>query len=151
LHEAYARPTFESKWKKDSSYKKSLFGRKIWIHSLCALWSQVPLGEREEAQYQRYDCSHIVMSNGFSHIHDKWVCALCCRHDKLKIKCSFEHCRYRGMKNPYRFHLTCANQAGFQLTDEGRGQEINLLSFCFIHKSMQFSIRSQVEDFLQLV
>ncbi len=154
LRKAYAVPASMAKWNKNKDlYKKSAFGRQIWCHSLCAIWNpQITLGAKNSYEPDKldYNCTMVIMSNGFTHINEKWICALCCRRDKVKVRCDDESCNYRGTKKPFRFHVTCAHQAGFQIAEEDSSDSILILTLCFAHKKSEFSIRSQLKEFVEL-
>ena len=90
----------------------------------------------------------VIMSNALAHINEKWTCGLSCRRDKMKVKCSEDHCRYRGFKAPYFFHVSCARQAGFKISYEMRHDGINFKTMCFEHMKSEYSLKALLEDFI---
>lgn len=84
------------------------------------------------------------MSDGKRHIESQHQCFLCGRSDKIKLTCS-----YQAKKNncgcKYRFHATCARQAGLQINIQDDPPVI----MCFIHMNNNFNLRAFMEDMIE--
>jgi len=151
LKKAFAKPAHMKKWTNNTTgFKKSLFGKQIWCHAVCGMWHpQCIMADN------KFNCSNIIMSNGRKHIHDKWECCLCGGRDRVKLACSTANCQLIGeiMPNkPFRFHLSCARQAGFEADDstEPGNNEVSFHVKCYQHKSNMHAIRARLEDFIEL-
>jgi len=151
LKKAFAKPTSKKFWRtKHQAFKKSLFGKQIWCHAICGMWH--PQCKYLGAENGAVDCSAIIMANGQSHIDSKKACALCGRCDKVKVQCHHPGCvNPRYPKNgPFRFHLTCARQAGFEVSDaETQKKEIVFQTKCFHHARCECAFRAKLEDFIE--
>ena len=66
----------------------------------------------------------------------------------MKVKCSEDHCMYRGFKAPYFFHVSCARQAGFKISYEMLHDGINFKTMCFEHMKSEYSLKALLEDFI---
>ena len=147
LKKAFAIPISKKMRKNNpSQYAKTLFGKQIWCHSLCGLWN--PLcnfhflaieQSKDEGDVTRktspgkklpsnanqhsncFDCTNVIMSNGFTHINASSICVLCGRFDRVKVGCYYNDCAdVGGVPITYEFHLTCARQAGLDISDVGK-------------------------------
>jgi len=100
----------------------------------------------------KFDCTAVVMANGVKHINVAHTCAICCAHEGVKVACSTENCKAWGddRKHPYRFHLTCARQAGLEVSDCEHNQTINFKKSCFNHVGSEHVLRAKLEDFIEL-
>ena len=94
------------------------------------------------------------MSNGTSHIDGKEMCYLCGRKDKVKASCQEPGCRILNLKKngPYKFHITCARQAGLHVTDEDiKGKDtIEFTLKCFHHMRSDLVLRALLEDMIEV-
>ena len=94
------------------------------------------------------DCTNVIMSNGTSHIESKTICSLCGRSDKVKVQCN--HSFPNSQKPcPFRFHLTCARQAGLEVSDVENSGETEFLVKCFQHSRCQYALRAVLEDMIE--
>ena len=154
LRKAFATPISMTRWKKDpKAYVRSMFGRQIWAHSSCGIWHPlVDMAQRDGED--QFDCTMIIMSNGMGHVNSSHVCNLCGRHDKIKMACSTIGCRVHSDSKtkppPYRFHITCARQAGLQVSDKTINGETHFLVHCFFHMSCEYVFRARLEDLLEI-
>lgn len=150
LKKAYATPTTMKKWTGNNAnaFKKSLFGKQIWCHAVCGMWHPACI-----MADNKFNCTNIIMSNGKRHIHANWECCLCGGKDKVKLACDGGHdgtCQ--APNKPFRFHLSCARQAGFE-ADDSTEPGNDVASFhvkCYQHKSNMHAIRARLEDFIEL-
>ena len=68
-----------------------------------------------------FDCTNVIMSSGFTHINATSICALCGRFDRVKVGCFHQNCtEIEGDLINFEFHLTCARQAGLDVSDVGK-------------------------------
>ena len=86
------------------------------------------------------------MAGGKSHVDSRSSCNLCGRNDKVKIQCCHDNPNIKHNSCPFRFHATCARQAGFQVADEDN----NLIVKCFEHSSCQYALRAVLEDMMEI-
>jgi hypothetical protein len=141
LVECFAKPLSMKKWKsiKSPAFRRSLFGRRTWCHPICGMAHPLTPFDQE---IKKMLCSEIIMSDGVSHIESKQHCSLCGRSDKIKVACSYE-----PKKNlptcKYRFHATCARQAGLQVDVQ------NDRFMCFMHMNHDFNLRAFMEDMIE--
>jgi hypothetical protein len=90
------------------------------------------------------------MANGVSHIESKTICNLCGRKDKVKLQC--KHVPLNNQKAcPFRFHLTCARQAGLEVSEdiENDSGETAFFVKCFQHTKCQYALRAVLEDMIE--
>ena len=69
------------------------------------------------------DLSNVIASSGRAFVLGSHRCGLCGMKSGLKLKCAAGQCYAEGAKNKaYHFHVTCARQAGFQVShDDANG------------------------------
>lgn len=97
------------------------------------------------------NCTQIVMANGVSHIGGRDRCDLCGRKDKVKLACTMKECYESGGKLvPYRFHITCARQAGLDVHDDDQDQEVPFQVKCFHHVRNAEVLRARMEDMIEV-
>ncbi|KAL3922397.1 MAG: hypothetical protein SGILL_002227 [Bacillariaceae sp.] len=168
LH-AKAKPLSRKSFSKESELKRSLFGRTRFAHILCTFWNKnIAVGK---------DCvvntSNVVLSNGRGYVRDKHRCGLCGLKSGLKTRCADQTCRARGeTRSPYHFHVTCARQAGLDVShsDEkevgfyGKFFSTNRAAFsfrilifpfgiqvnCYVHGSNEHNLRARLEDLIEV-
>jgi hypothetical protein len=125
-----------------------------------------------------FDCTMIIMSNGMGHIKNKEFCLLCGRNDKVKVACLLPDCRVGGgacaseaasdnsgekekekmidgskrkvKDQPYRFHVTCARQAGLHVLDRNEDGDTYFDLKCYNHMDCEFVFRARLEDLLEI-
>ena len=91
------------------------------------------------------------MANGTSHIESKSTCTLCGMKDKVKVQCNHYVPTNNQKACPFRFHLTCARQAGFEVSDvENEYGETQFSVKCFQHSQCQFALRAVLEDMIEV-
>jgi hypothetical protein len=67
----------------------------------------------------RVNCSDVVMSDGKSLVLARIECYICGSTDGLKTKCNKIGCRCSlEKKSPPSFHISCARQAGLELSSD---------------------------------
>jgi len=148
LRKAFAKPTSMKRFKANmKKFKQTLFGKQIWCHTVCAMWHPKIVYD----EYEDVDCSQLVMANGLSHIDGKHRCDLCGRKDKVKLACSMKECHESGGKLiPYRFHVTCARQAGLDVHDEDESNDVAWPIKCFHHVRCEEVLRAKMEDMIEV-
>uniref|UniRef100_A0A7R9VW46 PHD-type domain-containing protein n=1 Tax=Pseudictyota dubia TaxID=2749911 RepID=A0A7R9VW46_9STRA len=143
LKKAYAKPVSMKKWKAQPlAFKKSLFGKQLWCHPVCAVWHpKCYVGADGD-----FNCSDIIMSNGQTHVDSNKRCSLCGRADRIKLACSQRQCySHNGKQLVHFFHLSCARQAGLEVSDE---HGVFLLK-CFRHTRCEDVLRARMEDMIE--
>ena len=93
-----------------------------------------------------FDCSNIICRDGHKHVESKLTCDLCGKSDKMKVQCKYPDCKYR-------FHVTCARQAGLEVRDVPVVGEDNTVEFtvnCYHHSACEFAFRAVLEDMLEI-
>ena len=87
------------------------------------------------------NCSNIAMSNGKDHVSHQYRCTLCGLYNGAKVDCSVTGCvAPGGRRNPCKFHITCARQAGLEV------QADDFTLKCFLHSGCTFVLRARLED-----
>lgn len=179
LKKAFALPGSKKLKKDPAKFAKTLFRRQIWCHALCGLWHpgctfhiQSDSNLREEANLDNksssssplkldenfddlysnsIDCTNVIMSSGMSHVYSNVLCALCGRGDRVKMGCHKKNCAHKGNSSIiYEFHLTCARQAGLEVTDVEANGNLDFTVSCFRHSSCNSVLRARLEDFLEI-
>lgn len=141
LRKGYADPMKPTAWsKRPQDYKKSLFGKIIWCHSLCALWNSGCIVL--DANTGRVNLSNVVLGNGKEFIKKKVACFLCGNKGGLKMKCNKE-----SKCGPVSFHVTCARQAGLEVRDEYKNAMFYLK--CYQHGGAEYNLRARLEDLIE--
>mmetsp|Transcript_42336 Transcript_42336/g.48092 ORF Transcript_42336/g.48092 Transcript_42336/m.48092 type:complete len:373 (-) Transcript_42336:33-1151(-) len=81
-------------------YEKTIFGKLVWVHTLCYLW-HYPEIEMDETN-EEVNLSKVIMSHGKGFIREtNHYCELCGRKEGLKKRCQDQSCRRWGHeKNP---------------------------------------------------
>ena len=82
------------------------------------------------------------MSNGFSHIEGNQACTLCGIKTQAKVQCSHLKCSVRC-------HVTCARQAGFEVSQEDTSELLMSLK-CFRHVQCHYTLRAILEDMIEI-
>ena len=91
------------------------------------------------------NCSNIIMANGKDHVSHQHACTLCGLHKGAKMPCCDDECVAPGSRrNPCRFHITCARQAGLEVVTE------EWQVACFKHLECQFVFRARLEDMREI-
>ena len=91
--------------------------------------------------------SNVVMSNGRGLVKAKQICHLCGLPNGLKAQCSDTNCRANGEKrHPYRFHVTCAREAGYEVDEEPASFFVK----CYFHGACEYNLRARLEDFMEV-
>eukprot|EP00985_Skeletonema_marinoi_P032965 scaffold40107_cov183-Skeletonema_marinoi.AAC.1 len=94
---------------------------------------------------QKIDCFNIVMADGRRHVTHQFRCFLCGKKDGAKVHCVEECCiAPGGTKIPY-FHVTCARQAGLEVSSDP-----DFVLACFRHANSSFVFRARLEDFMEI-
>ena len=99
------------------------------------------------------DCTNIIMADGQHHISSNHACKLCGRFDKAKVSCADKGCIYlanqRKNKNIDHFHLSCARQAGLDVSDQDDKMIVYFKLRCFRHSRCDYSLRAKLEDLME--
>ena len=96
---------------------------------------------------QEVDCFNIVMSDGRRHVTHQFRCLLCGKFEGAKVNCYEGGCvAPGGTKNPY-FHVTCARQAGLEVSSE---PGFDFVLNCFLHAGSSFVFRARLEDLMEI-
>jgi len=142
LVRAVAVPIASKKWKtKKSAFKRTLFGRQIWCHPVCGMWHP-----KCNISQGKIDCTAIVMANGSTHIESNQTCSLCGLKNKIKLQCAHTVAK---KKCPLRFHLTCARQAGLEVSHDDTCESFTMK--CFQHSNCYHNLRALLEDMIEVV
>jgi hypothetical protein len=96
-----------------------------------------------DPEKQKINCTNIIMSDGKRHIESQHHCFLCGRSDKIKLTCSYQ-AKNNNSGCKYRFHATCARQAGLQVNIQDDSSIM-----CFIHMNNNFNLRAFMEDMIE--
>jgi hypothetical protein len=101
-------------WKSNQiELNRSLFGTTRFAHMLCTFWNKNISINKDCV----VDTSNVVLSSGRGFVQDKHRCGLCGLKSGLKTRCAHPSCRAKGKaKSPYHFHITCARQAGLEVS-----------------------------------
>jgi len=134
LH-ASADPMRMKRWRDKSKLKRSLFGLKIWCHPICGIWHP----KTRIINGGTVNCQSVIMGDGVHHIEGRLPCLLCGRKDKVKVMCTDASCKNR-------FHLTCARQAGLDVSE----RDGNYILKCFKHCDSSFVLRALLEDMIEV-
>ena len=87
------------------------------------------------------------MANGRGLVKAKQICHLCGLPNGLKAQCSDSNCRANGEKrHPYRFHVTCAREAGYEVDEEPASFFVK----CYFHGACEYNLRARLEDFMEV-
>ena len=91
------------------------------------------------------DCSNTAMANGKDHVNHQHRCTLCGLKNGAKVDCSVVGCvAPGGRRNPCKFHITCARQAGLEVLSEDFSVK------CFKHVDCTFVLRARLEDLREI-
>lgn len=149
LLEGWARPVSKkSYWHANpKEFKKSLFGKPIWVHTVCALWNPklAPF-----IQDGRVCCSDVIMGKGNSLINANTFCQLCGHAGGLKVRCNYDGCSSRKVKSCEYFHVTCARQAGLEVNSTEVNGDAVLFVHCYQHCGNEYNFRAKIEDLLEI-
>jgi PHD-like zinc-binding domain len=158
----------KSYWKQNpKEYKRSLFATTRFAHALCAFWSQ---NVRVNHSNCSVNISNVVMSNGRHFVKGRLRCGLCGLKAGMKSRCNNTKCRAQGeTKTPYHFHISCARQAGLEVSHDDdsdlgfyckwffRCQCLRSPSFltflsvnCYAHGSNEHNLRARLEDLIEI-
>jgi len=141
LVKSSAKPVSMKVWKKGSRrWNKSLFGGTKYCHAICAMWNEQSYIEHFENE-PIAQCKEVIMSNGMSHITHQFRCVLCGMSNGIKADCSHPECR--KSKEPWKYHISCARAAGFEINDD-------MKTCCFRHVDSSSVFRARLEDFLEV-
>mmetsp|Transcript_10257 Transcript_10257/g.15658 ORF Transcript_10257/g.15658 Transcript_10257/m.15658 type:complete len:1785 (+) Transcript_10257:91-5445(+) len=145
-------PEFRMKqWEKNpKEFEKSMFGKSLWVHTLCYLWNYPELEIDETTE--EVSLSNVIMSHGHGFVRELNVCELCGHKGGLKKRCQHSKCRQWGQKNKPSFaHLTCARQAGFEVnTRETKNGHLEFFIHCFKHSRCEEAFRARIEDLIEI-
>mmetsp|Transcript_18936 Transcript_18936/g.28565 ORF Transcript_18936/g.28565 Transcript_18936/m.28565 type:complete len:1541 (-) Transcript_18936:2566-7188(-) len=139
------------KWKNNSKeYEKTLFGKSLWVHTLCYLWNYPEL-EMDETT-EEVNLSNVIMSHGHGFVKEQNVCELCGHKKGMKKRCQQARCRQWGQANkPSYVHLTCGRQAGFEVnTREAKDGAFEFFVHCFKHSRCEDAFRARIEDLIEI-
>eukprot|EP00986_Skeletonema_menzelii_P009435 scaffold4301_cov144-Skeletonema_menzelii.AAC.2 len=138
-----AKPLSMKKWRDNkAAFNRSLYGPNNFCHTLCGLWN--PKCESLDGG-QEINCFNIVMADGRRHVTHQSRCFLCGKFEGAKVHCFDESCiTPGGTKNPY-FHVTCARQAGLEVSSDP-----DFILSCFRHAGSSFVFRARLEDFMEI-
>ena len=98
------------------------------------------------------DCTGIVMADGKSHTSWNYPCVLCGRSDKAKVTCADDGCIYEDSKKRKKqnhYHLSCARQAGLDVSDSDFGGHVHFELRCFRHAKCEYALRARLEDLIE--
>jgi len=113
---------------------------------LCGMWNPNCEIQNKELQDTIIECTYVVMANGKDHVSRQHRCILCGLHTGCKVDCCVQGCiAPGGTRNPAKFHVTCARQAGFEVSSE-----IDMSVKCFRHSSCEFVFRARLEDMKEI-
>eukprot|EP00581_Thalassiosira_minuscula_P002256 CAMPEP_0183744812 /NCGR_PEP_ID=MMETSP0737-20130205/65920_1 /TAXON_ID=385413 /ORGANISM="Thalassiosira miniscula, Strain CCMP1093" /LENGTH=2099 /DNA_ID=CAMNT_0025980465 /DNA_START=245 /DNA_END=6544 /DNA_ORIENTATION=- len=150
LLRTFAKPTSMKVWKGSGStlrFQKSIFGKDKFCHAICGMWN--PHCDTEgsgEGNDTIINCSKIVMANGKDHVSHQHRCSLCGLHSGAKVDCCVEGCiAPGGSRQRAKFHVTCARQAGLEVTADG-----DMIVKCWQHSECEFVFRARLEDLREI-
>ena len=85
------------------------------------------------------------MSDGRRHVTHQFRCLLCGKSNGAKVHCIEDGCiAPGGTKMPY-FHVTCARQAGLEVSSDP-----DFVLACFQHADSSHVFRARLEDFMEI-
>ena len=135
----------------DASFQLSMTHVSLTSHyfySLQLSWNP-QCGQRDGGQ--EVDVFNIVMSDGRRHVTHQHRCLLCGLKTGAKVKCDEESCiAPGGTKGKPHFHVTCARQAGLDVSIEDDDGMHHFNMKCFSHAGSSYVFRARLEDFLEI-